>query len=95
MFRQPQPIPKIPAQRGRLRGPLALGLAVAFSCAAPLNAADRPSVPSPDDEATNTAGDAAKQCTWACLKWTKLCNVDPRGVYKCRRACADFGEVCE
>jgi len=40
-------------------------------------------------------GAEAKQCTWACLKWTKLCNVDPRGQYKCRRTCANFGEVCE
>lgn len=36
-----------------------------------------------------------KQCTWACLEWTRLCNVDPRGVYKCRRTCANFSEVCE
>lgn len=37
----------------------------------------------------------SKQCSWSCLKWSKLCNVDPRGVYKCRRTCANFGEVCE
>ncbi len=32
-----------------------------------------------------------KKCTWARLKWSKLCNVDLRGVYKCRRNCANFG----
>ena len=26
-------------------------------------------------------GNEGKQCTWSCLKWSKLCNVDPRGVY--------------
>jgi len=36
-----------------------------------------------------------KQCEWACERWTKMCNVDPRGVYKCRRTCAKFGEICE
>jgi hypothetical protein len=40
-------------------------------------------------------GAAGKQCIWECQQWTKLCNVDPRGVYSCRRSCARFGEVCE
>ncbi len=36
-----------------------------------------------------------KQCIYACEQWTRLCNVDPRGVYECRRSCAKFGEICE
>jgi len=36
-----------------------------------------------------------ENCTWGCLRWDKLCNVDPRGVYKCRRMCGEFGEICE
>ena len=48
-----------------------------------------PTEPAPEKETS------AKQCEWACERWTKLCNVDPRGVYKCRRTCAKFGEVCE
>jgi hypothetical protein len=46
-------------------------------------------------EITEDRGDAPKQCTWACLEWSKMCNVDPRGVYKCQRTCANFGEICE
>ncbi|MFT4560868.1 MAG: hypothetical protein ACI9BW_000605 [Gammaproteobacteria bacterium] len=46
-------------------------------------------------EINRDTADATKQCTWACLKWSKMCNVDPRGVYKCRRTCANFGEICE
>jgi hypothetical protein len=34
-------------------------------------------------------------CTWGCLRWGKFCNVDPRGVYKCRRTCERFGQQCE
>jgi hypothetical protein len=36
-----------------------------------------------------------KECTWGCLRWDNLCNVDPRGNYKCRRSCSQFGKVCE
>ncbi len=48
-----------------------------------------PAEPEPEKEV------AGEQCEWACERWTKTCNVDPRGVYKCRRTCAKFGEVCE
>lgn len=34
-------------------------------------------------------------CVHGCLRWGKFCNVDPRGVYKCRRRCEKFGEICE
>ena len=45
-----------------------------------------------DDNAQQGEG---KNCSWACLRWGKHCNVDPRGVYKCRRTCEKFGEQCE
>jgi hypothetical protein len=66
---------------------------VASICMAPFGWAQTdealPAEPAPDKEPI------AKQCEWACERWTKVCNVDPRGVYKCRRTCAKFGEVCE
>ena len=46
-------------------------------------------------EATDSADGGDKNCTWACLRWGKMCNVDPRGVYKCRKTCEKFGEQCE
>lgn len=39
--------------------------------------------------------DNGKHCEWACLRWEKQCNVDPRGVYKCMRVCGQFGKQCE
>jgi len=36
-----------------------------------------------------------KQCEWACEQWQQICNIDPRGIYKCKRICARFGEVCD
>lgn len=35
------------------------------------------------------------RCVHGCQRWGKVCNVDPRGVYKCRRVCEKFGEICE
>ena len=35
------------------------------------------------------------KCTFGCLRWTQMCNVDPRGVYRCQRGCARMGEVCQ
>ena len=37
----------------------------------------------------------AKQCYNGCQRWGQMCNVDPRGVYKCQRRCEKFGEICE
>jgi len=63
---------------------------------APGHAADdEANVSDASSSATDAGNKDNKQCTWACLKWTNLCNVDPRGVYKCRRSCANFGEICE
>ena len=39
-------------------------------------------------------GENSGACSWECLKWGKVCNIDPRGVYKCRRVCENFGERC-
>lgn len=36
-----------------------------------------------------------KQCFNGCQRWGQMCNVDPRGVYKCQRRCEKFGEICE
>ena len=43
------------------------------------------------------ADSGAKQprCVHGCERWAKVCNVDPRGVYKCQRRCEKFGEICE
>ena len=58
--------------------------------AADNDADNRTPAPSP------TAGqDAEPKCVHGCQRWGKVCNVDPRGVYKCRRTCEKFGEICE
>lgn len=54
-----------------------------------------------DTAAATTAPSAAapadkpKQCYNGCQRWGQMCNVDPRGVYKCQRRCEKFGEICE
>ncbi|GEM_PF-2918224 len=49
---------------------------------------------SPDQSAGDNK-DKGKNCIWTCLQWTQQCDVDPRGVYKCNRVCAQFGQQCE
>ena len=51
--------------------------------------------PVPTDRASAEAKDSAPKCVHGCQRWGKACNVDPRGVYKCRRRCEKFGEICE
>ena len=46
-------------------------------------------------EAAPTGPVTTPQCVHGCERWGKVCNVDPRGVYKCRRVCEKFGEICE
>ena len=66
---------------------------IACVCLAPaLSAQSNDPLPVEIEPGKETPG---KQCEWACERWTKMCNVDPRGVYKCRRTCAKFGQVCE
>ncbi len=52
----------------------------------------------PDATTTTTPAvqtEQPKQCYNGCQRWGQLCNVDPRGVYKCQRRCEKFGEICE
>ena len=42
-----------------------------------------------------SAKDETPKCFHGCERWGKVCNTDPRGVYKCRRICEKFGEICE
>lgn len=51
----------------------------------------------PQTSTTPSADSSAKQprCVHGCERWAKVCNVDPRGVYKCQRRCEKFGEICE
>jgi len=45
--------------------------------------------------ATPESGAKEPRCVHGCERWAKVCNVDPRGVYKCQRRCEKFGEICE
>ncbi len=66
------------------------------ACAQNPPASTSPSAEAPAEDAAQTTGEASgDDCTWGCLRWGKMCNVDPRGVYKCRRSCERFGEICE
>lgn len=46
-------------------------------------------------EIVTESKDKGTTCVHGCMRWGKFCNVDPRGVYKCRRRCEKFGEICE
>ena len=48
---------------------------------------------SPTGQSQGTGKDG--KCVHGCLRWGEFCNVDPRGDYKCRRRCEEFGEICE
>lgn len=65
-----------------------------------LSGAARAAPPTPGDAQREAAEEARKRdgetrCVHGCLRWGKVCNVDPRGVYKCQRRCEKFGEICE
>lgn len=47
------------------------------------------------DAADSEATKEELRCVHGCQRWGKVCNTDPRGVYKCRRICERFGEICE
>ena len=53
------------------------------------------SLPAIQGQPSADGKDKGKNCIWTCLRWDKQCNVDTRGVYKCNRVCADFGQQCE
>jgi hypothetical protein len=79
------------------------GLVLLILLAAQAVAAQDSTLPSPavaTDSAkvtvpTPLAAEPAKQCYNGCQRWGQLCNVDPRGVYKCQRRCEKFGQICE
>ena len=81
----------------RLGGLALLILANLAALAADINT---PNTGREADTATVTAPsprpvEQAKQCYNGCQQWGQMCNVDPRGVYKCQRRCEKFGEICE
>ncbi|MEQ8662413.1 MAG: hypothetical protein RLW62_16480 [Gammaproteobacteria bacterium] len=81
--------------RGRLaRAVAALPLFLLVTVAAV--AADTPPRDATRAPAASASGQAeTPRCVHGCLRWGKVCNVDPRGVYKCQRRCEKFGEICE
>jgi len=92
---EPHPIP----HRSRRAQPFAAALAAALVSAAVTGTT---LAQSSDEEplepiiSNDISPDGAnKQCEWACEQWQKICNIDPRGIYKCNRICARFGEVCD
>ncbi len=83
------------------RIPTAL-LALAFCCACLAGQPEpiKPDSTTPPDKPKSgdlvlPHDEGGKHCEWACLRWEKQCNVDPRGVYKCMRVCGQFGQQCE
>jgi hypothetical protein len=88
---KPMPTSSMPAQRTLAAARWLVVIACVCIAPAVLAQANDPQ-PVTTEPAKETTG---KQCEWACERWTKMCNVDPRGVYKCRRTCAKFGEICE
>lgn len=64
---------------------------------APATVADD-TTPRPADARVPPAAPVATpppRCVPGCERWGRVCNVDPRGVYKCQRRCERFGEICE
>jgi len=92
-------ITPIGAPRRLLTPWLALGLLMLFSLTAPAADPDAPTNGAEADAPTVTTpalpADQPKQCYNGCQSWGQMCNVDPRGVYKCQRRCEKFGEICE
>lgn len=86
MFR-PDPHPRRRPVR-TLVAAILFGLCSAVA-AEPTSSATAPATP------TTSTTTPAPQCVHGCQRWGKACNVDPRGVYKCRRICEKFGEICE
>jgi hypothetical protein len=68
------------------------GMAADLDPAAAAAEAEAVTTPSP---AGAPPAEQPKQCYSGCQSWGQMCNVDPRGVYKCQRRCEKFGEICE
>lgn len=77
-----------------LRSQIQIFALAAFLCMSFVSIAD-----SQDEQTTRTPQNSESKeepkCFHGCQRWGKLCNVDPRGVYKCRRTCEKFGEICD
>ena len=56
---------------------------------------DSPATAAASGASSAAPADKPKQCYNGCQQWGESCNVDPRGVYRCQRRCAKFGEICE
>ena len=79
---------------------LILALLTLLSCGAWATDTNSPNTASASDATAISSPAAApveqpKQCYSGCQSWGQMCNVDPRGVYKCQRRCEKFGEICE
>ncbi|MGE0484677.1 MAG: hypothetical protein AB7Q81_11095 [Gammaproteobacteria bacterium] len=75
------------------RAAVLLAAALIFGVAAPLAVAE--STEHQPASTSTTGKEDEPRCVHGCERWGKVCNVDPRGVYKCRRICEKFGEICE
>ncbi len=84
--------------RRRLLPWLTLGLLALFTLGAWATDISAPQSAAEADTpvaASAAPADKPKQCYSGCQSWGQMCNVDPRGVYKCQRRCEKFGEICE
>ncbi len=72
-----------------------LALLISMLMAMPVAAADNDTGNTEREPASTTRQESEPKCVHGCQRWGKVCNVDPRGVYKCRRTCEKFGEICE
>ena len=88
--------PSLTYCRGLGRYPRWLAVAVLCTFSLQRAAADEAEpVISAERTAQTAEEEKPANCVWGCERWGKFCNVDPRGVYKCRRVCEKFGEICE
>lgn len=66
-----------------------------IGCVATPERASPAAAPAAETPGAGESADGKGQCVQGCQRWGEACNVDPRGVYRCRRVCEKFGEVCE
>ena len=78
-----------------LCGAMVLAFASNGSLAADLNTPKTGAEVDAPMPAAAAAPAKAPKCYNGCINWGQMCNVDPRGVYKCQRRCEQFGEICE
>lgn len=44
---------------------------------------------------TPPPGKEGENCAWGCARWGKQCDVDVRGVRRCRTICEKFDKQCQ